>query len=135
MHAPLSHQEVREMSDHSGISCGVRKSRGPGAHPTYTVKAHVGDVTVDAIVDTAAEITVISEEIYKRISHKPRLQGKRMITMASKGQTSWARLAGPFRIKIGPLTSKESMYMANFADDMLLGVDFLDKHDSIIDFE
>ncbi|GFO29686.1 hypothetical protein PoB_005619100 [Plakobranchus ocellatus] len=61
MDAPLSHLEVREMSDPSGISYGVRKSRAPGAHPAYTVKAQVGDFTVDAIVDTAAEITRISE--------------------------------------------------------------------------
>ncbi|GFO21460.1 hypothetical protein PoB_004796500 [Plakobranchus ocellatus] len=51
--------------------------------------------------------SVISEEIYKRISLKPRLQGKRMITMAGKGQTSWASLAYSFVCRVLSLIGSE----------------------------
>ncbi|GFO30245.1 hypothetical protein PoB_005675000 [Plakobranchus ocellatus] len=108
-----------------GISCGVRKSHGPGAHPAYTVKAHLCHHRCHCRHCGGNHCDL-----------RRTLQShKNMITMECKGQTSWASLVGPFRIKIGQLTSQKSMYVANIADDMFLGVDYLDKHDSIIDLE
>ncbi|GFN82472.1 hypothetical protein PoB_000897800 [Plakobranchus ocellatus] len=55
--------------------------------------------------------------------------------MAGKGQASWAKLVGPISVKVGPLSTQETIYVAQTNDDMLLGVDYLDKFNAVIDFE
>ncbi|GFO34313.1 hypothetical protein PoB_006081800 [Plakobranchus ocellatus] len=82
-----------------------------------------------------AEITVISEEVYRRFIPKLRLSGKRRVQMAGKGQASWANLVGPISVKVGPLSTQETIYVAQINDDMLLGVEYLDKYNAVIDFE
>ena len=55
--------------------------------------------------------------------------------MAGKNQSSKAKLAGPVHIRHGPLVSQETVYVAPIKDDMLLGVDYLNKHAAEINFE
>ncbi|GFO19336.1 retrovirus-related pol polyprotein from transposon 412 [Plakobranchus ocellatus] len=131
----MQHQEIALGGEQSIICTGVRKMQGQEGVHAYTVWANVGNVSVDAIVDTAAEITVISEEVYRRLIHKPRVSGKRRFQMAGKGKASWANLEGPISVKIGQLSTQETVYVAQINDDMLLGVDYLDKYNDVIDFE
>ncbi|GFO02423.1 transposon ty3-i Gag-Pol polyprotein [Plakobranchus ocellatus] len=55
--------------------------------------------------------------------------------MAGKSQASWANLVGPVSVKVGLLSTQETIYVAQINDDMLLGVDYLDKCNAVIDFE
>ncbi|GFO20024.1 DNA damage-inducible protein 1 [Plakobranchus ocellatus] len=131
----MQNQEIASGGEQSIICIGVRNVQSQEVFPANTVRADVGNVSVDAIVDTAAEITVISEEVYRRLIPKPRLSGKRRVQMAGKGQASWANLVGPISVKVGPLSTQETIYVAQINDDMLLGVDYLDKYNAVIDFE
>ena len=101
----------------------------------FTVNILVGDRSVDATVDTAAEVTVISEDVFHSLSPRPSIIGKRHLNMAGKNQSSKAKLAGPVHIRLGPLVSQETVYVAPIKDDMLLGVDYLNKHAAEINFE
>ena len=101
----------------------------------FTVNILVGDRSVDAIVGTAAEVTVISEDLFHSLSPRPSIIGKRHLNMAGKNQSSKAKLAGPVHIRLGPLVSQETVYVAPIKDDMLLGVDYLNKHAAEINFE
>ncbi|GFN88278.1 DNA damage-inducible protein 1 [Plakobranchus ocellatus] len=131
----MQNQKIASGGEQFIICTGVRNVQGQEVVPAYTIRADVGNVSVDAIVDTAAEITVISEEVYRRLIPKPRLSGKRRVQMAGKGQASWANLVGPVSVKVGPLSTQETIYVAQINDDMLLGVDYLDKYNAVIDFE
>ncbi|GFO18742.1 hypothetical protein PoB_004524700 [Plakobranchus ocellatus] len=55
--------------------------------------------------------------------------------MAGKGQESWANLVGPISVKVGPLSTQETIYVAQINDDMLLGMEYLDKYNAVIDSE
>ncbi|GFO16517.1 Pol polyprotein [Plakobranchus ocellatus] len=131
----MQNQEMASVGEQSITRTGVRNMQSQEVVPAYTVRADVGNVSVDAIIDTAAEITIISEEVYKRLIPRPRLSGKRRVQMAGKGQESWANLVGPISVKVGPLSTQETIYVAQINDDMLLGVDFLDKYNAVIDFK
>ncbi|GFN89983.1 hypothetical protein PoB_001648900 [Plakobranchus ocellatus] len=65
----MQHQEIASGGERSIICTGVRKV------PAYIVREEVGNVSGDAIINTAAEITVISE-VYRRAIPKPKLHGK-----------------------------------------------------------
>ncbi|GFN73817.1 hypothetical protein PoB_000032300 [Plakobranchus ocellatus] len=84
----MQHQEIASGGKGSIICTEVQKAQGQEAVTAYTVRAEVGNVSVDAIVDTAAEIAVILEEVYRRIIRMPMLSGKRRARMARKGQSS-----------------------------------------------
>ncbi|GFO46540.1 DNA damage-inducible protein 1 [Plakobranchus ocellatus] len=131
----MQNQEMASGGEQSIICTGVRNVQSQEVVPAYTVRADVGNVSVDAIVDTAAEITVISEEVYWRLIPRPRLSGKRRVQMAGKGQEPWANLVGPISVKVGPLSTQETIYVAQINDDMLLGMEYLDKYNAVIDFE
>ncbi|GFO20506.1 DNA damage-inducible protein 1 [Plakobranchus ocellatus] len=119
----MQNQEIASGGEQSIICTRVRNVQSQEVVPAYTIRTDVGNLSVDAIVDTAAEITVISEEVY-------RLSGKRRVVQkAGKGQASWANLVGPISVKV------ETIYVAQINDDMLLGVDYLDKYNAVIDFE
>ncbi|GFO34306.1 hypothetical protein PoB_006081100 [Plakobranchus ocellatus] len=95
----MQNQEIASGGEQSIICTGVRNVQGQEVVSAYTVRADVGSVSVDAIIDTAAEITVISGLVYRRLIPKPRLSGKRRVQMAGKGQASWGNLVGPVSVK------------------------------------
>ncbi|GFO20626.1 hypothetical protein PoB_004713100 [Plakobranchus ocellatus] len=84
----MQHQEIALGGEQSIICTGAPNVQDLEAVPAYTVRAVVGNLTVDTIVDTAAEVTVISEEVHRRLMPKPRLSGKRRVQMAGKVQAS-----------------------------------------------
>ncbi|GFO14332.1 hypothetical protein PoB_004083700 [Plakobranchus ocellatus] len=109
---------VKSLTKEPGTSMPPQKQ----AIPVYTVPLFIGNTCVEATVDTAAEVSVVSDEVYRSLSPKPKILGKRQILMAGKGQSSTARLCGPVHIKIGPLSKQELIYVAPISDDMLLGL-------------
>ncbi|GFO40149.1 hypothetical protein PoB_006665400 [Plakobranchus ocellatus] len=71
----MQHQVIAIGGERSIICSGVRNVQGQEAVPAYTIIADVGNVSVDAMVNFAAKIPVISEEIYRRLIPKQRLSG------------------------------------------------------------
>ena len=86
------------------LSCSNNKEKQEQEScAAFTVNILVGDRSVDAIVDTAAEVTVISEDLFHSLSPRPSIIGKRHLNMAGKNQSSKAKLAGPVHIRLRPL--------------------------------
>ncbi|GFO02241.1 hypothetical protein PoB_002874600 [Plakobranchus ocellatus] len=54
---------------------------------------------------------------------------------AGEDQTLHAYLIGFVNIQLGPVTNPEIIFVAPLQDDMLLGMDFHEKHQSVIDFK
>jgi predicted aspartyl protease len=81
-----------------------------------------------AIVDTAAEVTIISDQVFETLGNKPKISKKVIMhAVGREMQRNGVRLV-PIELDIGKKTYSESMYVAPIEDDMLLGLDFLLKH-------
>lgn len=91
----------------------------------YRVPVEVQGKTVLAIVDTAAEVTLISEELYQRLKNSPPIISETVMNNAGKGMQMNGYIVGPVSIKLGSQTFTTNVYVAPIFDDMLLGFDFL----------
>lgn len=91
----------------------------------YRVPVKVQGKTVLAIVDTAAEVTRISEELYQGLKNSPPIISETVMNTAGKGMQMNGYIVGPVSIKLGSQTFTTNVYVAPIFDDMLLGFDFL----------
>ncbi|XP_053400391.1 uncharacterized protein LOC128557239 [Mercenaria mercenaria] len=91
----------------------------------YKLKVQVGETEVEAIVDTAAEVTIISEEVYKKLKVKPKTVKNAKLLTAGKELFMNGLVVGPVRLQIGSKVYRESIYVAPITQDMLLGFDLL----------
>ena len=102
--------------------------------PAYAIPVREGNYYVRTVVDTAEEVTIISTDIWDMIVPKPKVIGKRALQMAGKDHRAEALLVGSLSIKVGFLTINEYCYVSALTDDMLPGVDFLERHQAVVDF-
>ncbi|GFR71230.1 hypothetical protein ElyMa_002090000 [Elysia marginata] len=78
--------------------------------PAYTVDVDVNGTRLKAIVDTAAEVSVLSRDIYRQLHCKPPRMGSSRLDMARRDHSTEAEIAGLFTIRVGPVTSEDHLH-------------------------
>ena len=101
----------------------------------YSLAVQVGNTRVDAIVDTAAETTLISDKVFQRLDPKPEILGKLKLLAAGRDMTMQGQKVGPVRLKIGSSIFQQVLNVAPIEDDMLLGFDFLHQCGAQLDMK
>ena len=94
----------------------------------------VGDRNVWAVVDTAAQVTIISDLVFNSLKRK--LENIRDVKLLTAGRdlAFSGRVVGPVRLKIGERWYTENVYLAPIDQKMLLGLDILrDRGQAILD--
>ena len=86
------------------------------------------DFKLQAVVDTAAEVTIISDSIFRELQPKPPYLKKVILHTAGRDLRMDGFVVGPVALKLGKNTFLEAVYVAPIQDDMLLGLDFLLRH-------
>ena len=86
-----------------------------------------------AVIDTAAEVTIISDKLYNALKEKPSVLRKTIMHAAGRGMQMDTFIVGPVNVTIGSDQYPIELYVAPIEDDMLLGLDFLSKHKTKID--
>ena len=86
------------------------------------------DFKLQAVVDTAAEVTIISDSIFRELQPKPPYLKKVILHTAGRDLRMDGFVVGPVALKLGKNTFPEAVYVAPIQDDMLLGLDFLLRH-------
>ncbi|VDH99672.1 Hypothetical predicted protein [Mytilus galloprovincialis] len=89
----------------------------------FTLK--VQGQSVISVVDTAAEVTIISDKVFESFIKKPPIKRKTTMQAAGRGMHMDAFVVGPVELKIGERTYRTDIYVAPIDNDMLLGLDFL----------
>ncbi|MEW8548623.1 MAG: retropepsin-like aspartic protease, partial [Candidatus Thiodiazotropha sp.] len=82
---------------------------------------------INAVVDTAAEVTVISDTVFREMEPKPPCLKKVILHMAACDMKMTGLIVGPVTLRLGNTDFPEVVYVAPIHDDMLLGLDFLLK--------
>jgi hypothetical protein len=88
---------------------------------------------VMAVVDTAAEVTIISDKLYESLPSKPTIKRHTMMHGAGRDMKMKTFIIGPVNIGIGSRIYPSDIYVAPIDDYMLLGLDFLYKYNVILD--
>ena len=99
----------------------------------FTVPVQVEELMVDAVLDSAAEVTIIFDRVYASLKIQPdKLYDVRLDT-AGRQMSVQGFVPGPVKFKIGHSDYNGSVYVAPIEQDMLFGVDILRKGSAAVD--
>ena len=93
----------------------------------------VNDTDIDALVDSAAQVTVISEELYKSLKNKPKATEKVVLKTAKNDDGFNGQYIPKATLTFGTLTFTCSLYIGPITDPFILGLDFLLPVEGVID--
>ena len=93
-----------------------------------SVPVSLQDVKLLAVIDTAAEVTIISDSIFRELQPTPPYLKKVILHTAGRDLKMDGFVVGPVALKLGKITFPEAVYVAPIQDDMLLGLDFMLRH-------
>ena len=90
---------------------------------------------VEGIVDTASEVTIISDKLFDALPDKPSILKSITLYTAGRDMSMKGYLLEPTELVIGGLVFQENLYVAPLEDDMLIGLDFMSKHKAMVDMK
>jgi hypothetical protein len=92
------------------------------------VPVEVQGMQLQAVVDTSAQVTLVSEEFYKSLDPAPPIRKEVVMNTVGKGFQMDGYIAGPFEVVLGTHQLSVEIYMAPIEEEMLLGLDFLEAN-------
>lgn len=99
------------------------------------VSLKLEETLVEAAVDTAAEVTIISDKVYATLEPRPRVLKETMMHAAGRGMVMKTVVVGPVYLKIGSRSYATEVYVAPIKDDMLLGLNFMMTYGVVLDLK
>ena len=99
----------------------------------YTVPIELENLSVEAVVDSAAEVTIISDRIYNSLQNPPQKLYDVRLDTAGRQISMRGFVAGPVKMMIGQSYHHGQVYVAPIEQDMLFGVDIMTKGSAVID--
>ena len=96
------------------------------------VPAKCEKLSVDAVVDTAAQATLISQNLFNKVK-RAYGKGTSVVLKGLGEQPVDAKSVPDFEFKLGERTFRWTVYVAPMSDDMILGLDFLKHHHATVD--
>lgn len=102
-----------------------------------TIKApiKIGGQYLFAVIDTGAEVTVMSDRVFQSLSEEQRstlTDSKRSLVVAEEGRKMSTQGIAEVAIELGPVKCVWPVYVAPISDDILLGCDIIDNYDITI---
>ena len=97
----------------------------PPSASSLRVPITLQDRSMKAIIDTAAMVTVISDQIYNEMKPNPPCLKATILQIARRNMKMAGRIIGPVSIKLGNVIFPTLVHVAPINNDMLLGLDFL----------
>ena len=88
-----------------------------------------------AVIDSAAEVTILSDKIYNSLQDRPQILRKTVMYAAGRVMQMDTIIVGPVKLEVGSKSYCTDVYVAPIDDDMLVGLDFLKRHQTITDLK
>jgi hypothetical protein len=94
----------------------------------FRVPVEVQGMQLQAVVDTAVQVKLVSEEFYKSLDPAPPIRKEVVMNTAGKGMQMNEYIAGPFQVVLETHQFSVEIYVAPIEEDMLLVLDFLEAN-------
>ncbi len=148
---PLTGTFKRARTEQLGDRCSVQPCfdhPGPVANPgnilpqinvrdikgmSLVIDIVVNGHETEAVVDTAANVTLISESFFNSLPCHNTPLGKTVILRGISEHPMEGKLCDGLNIRIGHQTYQWNVCIAPISDNILLGIDFLRKHSCLVD--
>ena len=115
--------------EQEGASVG---GQSPDDENGVVLEETVGEVGTeeeeDVVVDTAAQVTLVSEEFYKSQDPAPPIRKEVVMNTAGKGMQMNLNITDPFQVVLGTHQFSVQIYVAPIEEEMLLGLNFLEAN-------
>ena len=99
----------------------------------FTIPVRIDNFLVEAVIDSAAEVTIISDKVYQSLRIPPKNLYDVRLDTAGRQLSMKDFVVGPVKLKIGNNYYRGPVYVAPIEQDMLFGVDIMREGDAIID--
>ena len=116
---------------------GDEEVNGPGEQPIVCqlrsssllrVRLRINNRLLRAVVDTAAQVTLVSDRVLKKLDPQPLTIREVTFRNAGRDLTMKGSMVGPVKIQLGQHCFDEDIHVAPIEDDVLLGLDLLRRH-------
>ena len=121
---PQSTTTVKEIIVRT-VTCGL----------SLVIPAVLYNQSIEVVVDSAAQVTVISEGFFQTLGLKPKTLEHVKLRGAATDGIMEAKLVEGISLNIGKRSYRMNMYVAPISDQLILGLDFLLQHKCRIDFD
>ena len=126
---PKVTQEESSDDDHTDGSASVKQL---GKAKMLRIQVSVNGVMSNAIIDTGAQVTILSDKIYETLTPKPSIIKETSLHAAGRDMKMLCSITEPISMKIGDMKFTQEFYIAPLDCDMLIGLDFLEKYQATI---
>ena len=99
----------------------------------YKLNVRVQGIPVTAVVDTSAEVTLVSDSFFQSWQDKPSLMRSCKMLTAGRELTMRGSVVRPVKLQLGSKTCEHDLYVAPIEDNMLLGLDVLKQFEAKLD--
>ncbi|XP_063952099.1 uncharacterized protein LOC135153446 [Lytechinus pictus] len=89
------------------------------------IPVRLGELEMKAVVDTAAEVSIISDKVYSILKPQPPTVENIILQTADRNLKMKAMVVGRIPISLGSVQFEERLHVAPIGDDMLLGLDLI----------
>ena len=93
----------------------------------------VGNLTIEAVIDSAAEVTITSDRVYQSLTRPPKKLYDVRLDTAGRQLPMKGFVGGPLKLKIGKTYYNGPVHVAPIEQDMLFSVDIMRKGAAVID--
>ena len=102
---------------------------------TLVVKLTINTEDVEAVVDSEAQVSVLSKGFYDSLGDKPPITEKIRLIGASASGVMIASRIDDVCVGLCGVQNKQSMYVADINDKCILGLDYLKTNKAVIDLD
>ncbi|GFU45006.1 retrovirus-related Pol polyprotein from transposon 412 [Trichonephila clavipes] len=98
------------------------------------IMGHVNELPCNMIIDTGANVSIIRNDLAQKLKEKLLWTPPRVVLQTVTGEKIDIHGKLKVKIKFGDTTYQHAVYVADIADPLILGLDFLKEHGFTLDF-